>query len=118
MFLANDGNYREMRYFTPWERPHHVEEYYMNASLTKLQGNRSVPFGDCILSLPDTTLAAETCEELFTPKAPHIDYCLNGVEILTNSSGSHFTLRKLEQRLQLICEATRKSGYVSALARK
>lgn len=31
---------------------------------------------------------------------------------MTNSSGSHFTLRKLDLRLQLICEATRKNGGI------
>lgn len=29
IWLANDGNYREMRYFTPWSRPRYVEEYYL-----------------------------------------------------------------------------------------
>lgn len=37
---------------------------------------------------------------------------LDGVEVFTNSSGSHWTLRKLGLRLQLIQEATRKSGGV------
>ena len=37
---------------------------------------------------------------------------LNGVEIFTNSSGSHHTLRKLDERIALISEATRKSGGV------
>ena len=37
---------------------------------------------------------------------------LNGVEVFTNSSGSHHELRKLEQRLALILEATRKSGGI------
>lgn len=37
---------------------------------------------------------------------------LDGVEIITNSSGSHFALQKLDTRLQLIMEATRKSGGV------
>lgn len=37
---------------------------------------------------------------------------LDGVEIITNSSGSHFTLQKLDTRLQLIMEATRKCGGV------
>lgn len=37
---------------------------------------------------------------------------LDGVEVITNSSGSHFTLRKLETRLQLIMEATRKNGGI------
>lgn len=52
----------------------------------------------------------ETCEELFLPKPPHADLSLNGAEIITNSSGSHFTLRKLNLRLSLILEATRKMG--------
>jgi NAD+ synthase (glutamine-hydrolysing) len=37
---------------------------------------------------------------------------LDGVEIITNSSGSHFTLRKLHTRLELITEATKKNGGV------
>jgi NAD+ synthase (glutamine-hydrolysing) len=56
-------------------------------------------------------------EELFTPDAPHIHMALDGVEIFTNSSGSHFTLRKLDQRLQLIQEATRKNGGVYLYAK-
>lgn len=37
---------------------------------------------------------------------------LNGVEIFTNSSGSHHSLRKLDERIALISEATRKNGGV------
>ena len=37
---------------------------------------------------------------------------LNGVEIFTNSSGSHHELRKLDTRVALIREATRKSGGI------
>ena len=49
--------------------------------------------GDAALSFSDTTLAAETCEELFTPRAPHIALSLSGVEIISNGSGSHHQLR-------------------------
>lgn len=28
MFLANDGNYRELRFFTPWV-PRKVEQFYL-----------------------------------------------------------------------------------------
>ncbi|KAF2493497.1 glutamine-dependent NAD(+) synthetase with GAT domain-containing protein [Lophium mytilinum] len=112
LWLANDGNYREMRYFSPWERPQHVEEYYLPRKIQLIQGAVKVPFGDCVLSTPDTCLGFETCEELFTPKAPHIDMGLNGVEVFTNSSGSHHTLRKLDVRMSLILEATRKSGGI------
>jgi len=52
-------------------------------------GQRSCPFGDAALLLNDAVLAAESCEELFTPAAPHIAYALAGVEIITNGSGSH-----------------------------
>lgn len=29
MWLANDGNYREMRYFTPWMKPRQWEDHYL-----------------------------------------------------------------------------------------
>src|SRR5262249_32145138 len=44
--------------------------------------------------------------------SPHIALGLNGVEIITNSSGSHHQLRKLDQRLSLIINATQKSGGI------
>ncbi|KAB5580566.1 hypothetical protein GE09DRAFT_1082730 [Coniochaeta sp. 2T2.1] len=112
IFLANDGNFRENRFFTPWNRPRYFEQYNLPPLLAKHQGKRQVPIGDVILSLNDTTLAAETCEELFTPQAPHINMALNGVEIFTNSSGSHHNLRKLDERIALIQEATRKNGGI------
>ncbi|OTB02192.1 hypothetical protein M426DRAFT_322902 [Hypoxylon sp. CI-4A] len=112
MWLANDGNYREMRFFTPWMHPRQVEEYHLPRMLQEIQGATHVPFGDAVISTPDTCMGAETCEELFTPAAPHIPMSLDGVEIITNSSGSHFELQKLETRLQLIMEATRKCGGV------
>ena len=37
----------------------------------------------------DLALAPETCEELFTPAAPHIFLALSGVEVFSNGSGSH-----------------------------
>ena len=52
----------------------------------------------------------EPAQEL-TPahaRRPHIDMALDGVEIFTNSSGSHHELRKLRTRIDLIKEATLK----------
>lgn len=106
------GNYREMRHFIPWNRPQHVEEYYLPQMIQKIQGSVKVPIGDMLLSTPDTCIGLETCEELFTPRSPHLDMSLNGCEIITNSSGSHHSLRKLDTRISLIQEATRKSGGV------
>ncbi|KAL8988875.1 MAG: hypothetical protein Q9169_008485, partial [Polycauliona sp. 2 TL-2023] len=112
VWLANDGNYREMRYFTPWMRPGHVEDYYLESIVSKITGQTEVPFGDGIISTKDTCFACETCEELFTPAAPHGPMGLDGVEIFTNSSGSHFELRKLRTRMELIVGATRLSKGV------
>ena len=50
--------------------------------------------------------------------SPHILMGLDGVEIFTNSSGSHHELRKLFTRIELIKEATLKvTPKVSPVAR-
>ena len=67
MWLANDGNYREMRYFTPWQRPREVEDYYLESIVGNITDQYKVPFGDAVISTRDTCVGAETCEELFTP---------------------------------------------------
>ncbi|ODQ67714.1 glutamine-dependent NAD(+) synthetase with GAT domain-containing protein [Nadsonia fulvescens var. elongata DSM 6958] len=112
IWLANDGNYREMRYFTPWIRTCHVESFNLPSIIKKIIGQKNVDFGDAVIATEDTVIGVETCEELFTPNAPHINMALDGVEIFTNSSGSHHELRKLDTRMQLITEATTKCGGV------
>ena len=37
--MADDGNYRESRWFTPWKRHLQVEEHYLPRSITKINGN-------------------------------------------------------------------------------
>ena len=60
----------------------------------------------------DTSIGIETCEELWVPKNPHVDYGLDGVEIITNGSASHHELRKLHTRLALIMNASTRNGGV------
>lgn len=123
LHLANDGNYREPRYFATWKQPRTLEAHTLpalvaDATATAAGGaaaggstrQTSCPFGDGILAFNDALLAAETCEELFTPLAPHIALALAGVEIISNGSGSHHQLRKLDTRLDLIRGATGKYG--------
>ncbi|ODV64728.1 glutamine-dependent NAD(+) synthetase with GAT domain-containing protein [Hyphopichia burtonii NRRL Y-1933] len=112
IYLANDGNYREMRYFTPWNRKYYHELYQLPKLIQEITGQSRVVIGDCVIETLETKLGPETCEELFTPESPHITMALDGVEIFTNSSGSHHELRKLDTRLQLITEATKKCGGV------
>jgi hypothetical protein len=47
--------------------------------------------------------------------SPHILMGLDGVEIFTNSSGSHHELRKLYARVDLIKEATMKVGSLPSI---
>jgi NAD+ synthase (glutamine-hydrolysing) len=109
LFLAMDGNYREARWFTEWKRQD-VEVFTLPRSIRALTGQHSCPIGNAVLECDDTTIGAETCEELFTPHSPHIEMTLNGVEIIANGSGSHHQLRKLEIRLALIRNAMSKAG--------
>ncbi|KAL7753968.1 glutamine-dependent NAD(+) synthetase [Sorochytrium milnesiophthora] len=112
MFLANDGNYREMRWFTPWVHARTTEDHYLPRMIKEITGQNVVPFGDAVIATEDTCIGVELCEELFTPDSPHIHMSLDGVEIFTNSSGSHHELRKLKRRIDLISSATSKSGGV------
>lgn len=110
VFLANDGNYREMRWFTSWSRFRDLDRHTLPKAIFEITGQRDVPFGMAILEFNDVVIASETCEELFTPRSPHIELALNGVEIILNGSGSHHNLRKLNTRVDLIKNATFKAG--------
>ncbi|KAF8159641.1 hypothetical protein B0H34DRAFT_704302 [Crassisporium funariophilum] len=112
MWLANDGNYRELRYFTPWAKHRQWEDHYLPRIVQAVTKQVKVPFGDAVISTIDTCIGVELCEELFTPASPHILMGLDGVEIFTNSSGSHHELRKLYTRVELIKEATLKLGGI------
>ncbi|XP_069581843.1 glutamine-dependent NAD(+) synthetase-like [Brachyistius frenatus] len=112
MAMANHGNYRELRWFSPWRQRRQVEEYFLPRMIQEVTGQDTVPFGDCVLSTKDTCIGTEICAELWSPSSPHVQMGLDGVEIFTNSSASHHELRKAEQRLDLIRSATTKSGGI------
>jgi NAD+ synthase (glutamine-hydrolysing) len=112
LFLAADGNYREPRWFVPWQFPRQVEDHYLPRMIREITGQDIVPIGDAAIATRDTVVASETCEELFTPASPNIYLGLNGVEIIANGSGSHHELRKLHKRLELIRSASAKGGGV------
>ncbi|XP_051797998.1 glutamine-dependent NAD(+) synthetase isoform X1 [Acanthochromis polyacanthus] len=112
MMMANYGNYREMRWFSPWNQLRQVEEYFLPRMIQEITGQDTVPFGFCVLSTKDTCIGSEICAELWNPSSPHIQMGLDGVEIFTNSSASHHELRKADQRINLIKSATTKSGGI------
>ncbi|XP_045414166.1 glutamine-dependent NAD(+) synthetase isoform X3 [Lemur catta] len=116
MALANEANYRELRWFTPWCKSRQIEEYFLPRMIQDLTKQETVPFGDAVLATQDTCIGSEICEELWTPHSPHIDMGLDGVEIMTNASGSHHVLRKAHARVDLVTMATTKNGGIYLLA--
>ena len=42
LYLANDGNYREMCYFTPWSPVRHVEDYYLPRIIRDITGQVNI----------------------------------------------------------------------------
>ncbi|MBW0480032.1 hypothetical protein O181_019747 [Austropuccinia psidii MF-1] len=116
MWMANDGNYRELRYFSSWCQDRKVEQLQLPREINLILGQTTAPIGLAIIMTEDTSIGIETCEELFTPNSPHIGLSLDGVEIFLNSSASHHELRKLHTRIELIEQATLKAGGVYVYA--
>lgn len=113
MSLADDGNYREKRFFASWDhRDRSLHDHLLSDLLRKVTNQTVVPMGVGIIATEEATIASEICEELWTARSPHINLYLSGVDIISNGSGSHHGLRKLESRLSLMKEATRKCGGV------
>ncbi|XP_033063870.1 glutamine-dependent NAD(+) synthetase isoform X2 [Trachypithecus francoisi] len=94
----------------------HTEEYLLPRMIQDLTKQETAPFGDAVLATWDTCIGSEICEELWTPHSPHIDMGLDGVEIITNASGSHHVLRKANTRVELVTMATSKNGGIYLLA--
>lgn len=85
-----------------------TEEFMLPKLISDITGQTTVPFGDAVISTRDTTFGTETCAELFGLQSPHTSMALDGVEIFTNSSGSHHELKKLQHKVHLIRNATDK----------
>nr|CAB3264187.1 glutamine-dependent NAD(+) synthetase [Phallusia mammillata] len=116
MACANEGNYRELRWFVPWQKKKTVEQCLLPKSIQNITGQHTVPFGDGVIETQDTCIGSEVCEEMWSADCTNVHQSLNGVEIITNASGSHFNLRKLHVRADIIKVATARLGGAYLLA--
>lgn len=112
--LADDGNYRESRYFAAWVKPFGspLERLALPECVRAVCGQAAAPFGVALVRTRDARIAAESCEELFAPQSPHTAFALAGADIISNGSGSHHQLRKLNTRVDLMRGCTAKEGGV------
>lgn len=111
LILADDGNYRESRWFTPWRIENHVVDFPLPRLVAETTQQLTVPFGNIVLRSEDGVLiGSECCEELWTPMPSSAGLYIQGVHIIFNISGSHYQPGKQQKREDLIESITLKHG--------
>ena len=111
-FLPNYGEFYEMRQFTPG--PQTVREMTFEG--------KKIPFGPQILfqaeGMEELVVAAEICEDVWSPIPPSIQAALEGATVIVNCSASDETIGKDTYRRALISGQSARliSGYIYANA--
>ncbi len=111
-FLPNYGEFYEMRQFTPG--PQTVREIIFEG--------KKIPFGPQILfqaeGMEELVVAAEICEDVWSPVPPSIQAALEGATVIVNCSASDETIGKDTYRRALISGQSARliSGYIYANA--
>ena len=111
-FLPNYGEFYEMRQFTPG--PQIVREITFEG--------KKIPFGPQILfqaeGMEELVVAAEICEDVWSPVPPSIQAALEGATVIVNCSASDETIGKDTYRRALISGQSARliSGYIYANA--
>ena len=111
-FLPNYGEFYEMRQFTPG--PQTVREITFEG--------KKIPFGPQILfqaeGMEELVVAAEICEDVWSPVPPSIQAALEGATVIVNCSASDETIGKDIYRRALISGQSARliSGYIYANA--
>nr|WP_288743702.1 NAD(+) synthase [uncultured Mediterraneibacter sp.] len=111
-FLPNYGEFYEMRQFTPG--PQTVREITFEG--------KKIPFGPQILfqaeGMEEMVVAAEICEDVWSPIPPSIQAALEGATVIVNCSASDETIGKDTYRRALISGQSARliSGYIYANA--
>ena len=111
-FLPNYGEFYEMRQFTPG--PQTVREITFEG--------KKIPFGPQILFqaevMEELVVAAEICEDVWSPIPPSIQAALEGATVIVNCSASDETIGKDTYRRALISGQSARliSGYIYANA--
>ena len=107
-FIPNYGEFYEKRYFASARNLARGLTARISGAFPR------VPFGADIIVAdsknPDVAVAAEICEDLWTPAPPSVDYALCGATIVANLSASNEVTGKAAYRRQL---AVSQSGRLS-----
>ncbi len=111
-FIPNYNEFYEARYFSSGAEAFGTIELF----------GEETPFGTDIIfacrSLPRLKVAAELCEDLWTPTPPSVSHALAGATLIVNLSASDEMTGKEEYRRSLVCSQSARliCGYVYASA--
>ena len=108
-FIPNYSEFYEVRHFTKGPA--------VPRKITWMPGQECWFGTDILLAcqeLPDLVLAAEICEDVWTPNPPSVRHALSGATVLVNLSASDETTGKDEYRRMLIKSQSARllAGYV------
>ena len=111
-YLPNHGEFSEGRTFTPGRKGYEYIDFE----------GEMVPFGTSLLftceNMKNLVVAAEICEDLWSPNPPSVSHALHGATVIVNLAASNETTGKSEYRRQLISGQSARlfCGYVFASA--
>lgn len=95
--LANGGIYYEPRWFKPWPAG-------IISSLTI--EDVEYPFGELIFNFKDLKIGLEICEDIWVKERPACRYVEKGIDLILNSSASHFSFGKSMERQDLVIDSS------------
>lgn len=111
-YLPNYGEFYEARHFTSGKNAEGFIEL----------GGHQIPFGCHLLftceEMPELTVAAEICEDLWAPNPPSIKHAMSGASVIVNLSASDETVGKADYRRELVKGQSARllCGYIYAAA--
>lgn len=120
MHLADEGNYREKRFFVPYvPLPNYaLEKYYLPEYIKKITGQDWCDMGYANLRFQDALIGLEICEEVWRSNSISRSSHLT-CDLIICSNGSHFQKGKLDVRCNLVKEVIQKCNvsyiYCNAL---
>ena len=100
-YLPNYNEFYELRHFTPGKEAVTTTEFF----------GKEVPFGMNLLfqceKMPRLKVAAELCEDLWTPNPPSVAHALAGATVVVNLSASDEMVGKDSYRRSLVSAQSR-----------
>ncbi|WP_432799624.1 NAD(+) synthase [Poriferisphaera sp. WC338] len=99
--LAGNGLHYEPRWFKAWQEG--------STDVLQLE-NQTIPFGDLVFQLGDIRLGFEICEDAWASQRPAAHLANRDVDLILNTSASHFSFSKHKTRKQLVTESSRAFG--------